>query len=204
MRTTWPLRIMTAFVVLATVLATAAKIGQGSGPIGTSLLYIVVVSAYLAVGPIIIERLPGHAVGPILLVFGGSWPSTSWPMRISPDARRPEGGGPCLGVSQIDGPMFALVALALPVLSRPGDHRRRDGASSSGSTSWRPPASPRFGVQAGTIRLLRQHLQPVRDPRLPGDRLWEPAYLLLIGSVGLSALSLIGRWRRGGRSSGPS
>jgi hypothetical protein len=199
MKPNWPVRIITVLGAVAILAATAARIGQGTGPVATSLLYIVVAGAYLAVGPVIIERLPGHPVGPILLAFGGLMG-----FYIVADAYinampgDPNAAVVAWAVSLLDGPLFVLVALVILVFptGRPPSPGWRvvawfDLCAAAGvllGSAFRPGP---IGYYAGLSN-------PFGIPDFPAIAIWEPAYLLLIGSVGLSALSLIGRWRRGG------
>jgi hypothetical protein len=194
----WPLRIVVGSLLVLTLLSTV--IGLGHGPASaTRLMYGGVAATWLAVALTIIERLPGHPIGRVILAFGSLMAFyIFWDAVIAMAAGDPSVAVVAWVISLLDGPLFLLTALLFLLFptGRPPSPRWRAvvwfdviaaGAVALGSA-----------FKPGPFAYYADISNPFGIPDFPTIALWEPAYLLLIASVVLSALSLIARWRRGG------
>ena len=198
MRPDWPLRTTATGLLLATVVSTVIGLAVGPAPV-IRFLYVIVAASWLTVSVLILERQPGHAIGRIMLAFGALMTiflvtdvivAVTFPGEIASVAA-------WLG-SSLDGPLFLLVALLF--LLFPDGHPP--------SARWRGviwlDVVAALGVtlgatfKPGPFAYYTSIDNPFGIPGFPLIAIWELAYLLLIASVGLSALSLVGRWRRGG------
>ncbi len=198
MNARWPLRVLVGGLSAATLVACVVGLGHGPGS-ATRLMYAGVAAIWLAVALTIIERLPGHRVGHVLLAFGGLMGFyIFWDVVISLTMGDPSVAVVAWVISLMDGPLFLLIAMLFLVFPTGRTPSRRwrivmwfDVLAAVGvviGSAFKP----------GPFAYYGQISNPFAIPGFPAIALWEPAYLALIGSVVLSALSLIARWRRGG------
>jgi hypothetical protein len=198
MRTTWPLRIVVGSLFLVTFVATVVGLGHGPAS-ATRLMYVGVAATWLAVSLLISERLPGHPIGRVMLGFGGLMAFyLFWDVVIALTTGDPSVAVVAWVISLLDGPLFLLVALLFLLFptGRPPSPRWRVVVWFDLATAAAVALGSAF--KPGPFAYYAHISNPFGIPDFPAIALWEPAYLLLIGSVVLSALSLIGRWRRGG------
>ncbi len=186
-------------VVLLTA-GVVALLGVGSGPSWTLRLgYVGVASAWLVVGGLVLERLPGHAIGRVMLGFGTMMAAyVVSDVLIARDPTAPIAAVLAWLVGQLDGPLFLAVALLFlffPTGLPPSPRWRIlvwvDVIMAIGVTigsAFRP----------GPFAYYPAIVNPFAIEGFSLLGIWEPAYLLLVGSVAISALSIIGRWRTGG------
>jgi hypothetical protein len=198
MTTTWPLRILVGGLLLVSLAATVVGLGHGPASI-TRLMYVAVTGIWLAVSLLISERLPRHPIGRVMLGFGGLMAFyLFWDVVIALATGDPFVAVVAWVVSLLDGPLFLLVALLFLLFptGRPPSPRWHavvwfdllSAAAVALGSAFKP----------GPFAYYAHISNPFAIPDFPAIALWEPAYLLLIGSVVVSAFSLIGRWRRGG------
>ena len=199
MSTRWPLRIVVGSVLVLTLLAAVVGVGHGPGST-TRLMYAGVAATWLAVALAIGERLPGHRIGRVMLAFGGLMAFyIFWDVVIAMPIGEPSVAVVAWVISLLDGPLFLLTALLFLFFptGRPPSPRWRAvvwfdvlaaGAVALGSA-----------FKPGPFAYYATISNPFAIADFPGIALWEPAYLLLIASVVVSALSLIGRWRGAGQ-----
>ncbi len=199
MRRTIGLRVLAAIVLAGTSLAVAWQTLAGFSEGGSMPAFVFVAGAYLLVGMLVIERQPRNAAGPILFAMG-VLVAVYVVADILIRQPRPPSIAPymALSVTLLDAPLFAMVAflfLLLPNGRIPGPGWR-----------WVPAATVAFG----TVSLVGTAVLPGPFPFYPwiGNPLGVPNlawrdtvslfYVATIAMVGISALSLVGRWRRGG------
>ena len=186
-------------VAAAVALLIAVVVDLRAGTFSVQLVAIAVaVASYLLSGILIIERRPGNVVGPLVLVLGlalvgyvvlDSIVHTASPTPVIVAA---------LLVNELDGPMFLIVAMLLLFFP--------DGALPSAAWRWLVLA----GVALATVVTLGALFRPgpyayypwlenpLGEAANPLLAAWDAAYVLEILVVALAALSLVGRWRRGG------
>ncbi len=191
-----------AVVALAGLLAVGGTVARLSGePTGwhLSLVFLATSLSYLVVGALILERRPGNAVGPLVLALGVLLVGY---VALDAYIRQPAGTSAAahaaLVVSLTDGPMFFLVALLF--LAFPDGHLP--------SNRWRILVALDGAVAAAVLlgALLRPGRfpfytwleNPLDPPMTVLTDVWELTYGLTVVGVAAAALSLVGRWRRGG------
>lgn len=199
MTANWPSRAVAVITILASVTAAAVGIAQGTATGSSTAVFAGVVVAYLMAGVLVIERRPGNAVGPILLSMAlmvALYAVANLYIR-QPD--RPAGADLIAWVvSLLDAPLFALVAILFLVFP--------DGHHLSPRWRWVTVASlvcaaavnVGTAVRAGPFAYYADIDNPFGVPGSPVVEVRAPFYLLINVIVGLAALSLVGRWRRGG------
>jgi lipid-A-disaccharide synthase-like uncharacterized protein len=108
MRTTWPLRMVVGSLFVATLIATVVGLGHGPAS-ATRLIYVAVAGIWLAVSQTIIERLPGHPIGRVMLGFGGLMAFyIFWDVIIAMTFGDPSVAVVAWVISLLDGPLFLL------------------------------------------------------------------------------------------------
>ena len=197
-RAKWPVRVVAGSAVIVTGIASLAGWLATSDP-GWPPIWIVVVTAYLGVGVLIVDRRRGNALGSILLAMGFLVAGYAAADVL---IRRPEPSAvaPYLAwlVSLMDAPLFAMVAFLFLLFP--------DGHLPSPRWRWVRLAVLVFGaislvgtaVAPGPFPFYPAFENPFGVEGPPVVDIVSVFYLLTIACVGASVLSLIGRWRVGG------
>lgn len=192
-----PLRLLTAILVMVSVAAAAIQVVAGS-PTGLLRVFFAgVVATYLVMGVLIVERRPGNRVGPIVYALGLV---VVFYLLADTIVVQPVPGLDAFGawgVSQLDAVFFLLIALLF--LSFP------DGRLPS--PAWRtvvavdlvllPLVFVGTAIRPGQFAYYPTYQNPLGVPDQPLTSIADIAYVGMIAIVGASALSLVGRWRRG-------
>ncbi len=195
----WPARIVAGVSIAAGTVAALVSFVEGSRNGLLGVMFVGVVAAYAIVAVLIIERRPGNRVGPIILgmavLMAGYLVADAYIRQPSPP---PGGAIVAAAVMAMDGPFFALISALF--LLFPEGHLP--------SPRWRIVlqldvlfaivTAAGVTLTPGPISYYPEIENPFGIAGFPGVVLWAPFYLGLIVLVVLSALSLIGRWRRGG------
>jgi hypothetical protein len=162
-------------------------------------MFVAVVATYLTVGVLIAERRPGNRVGPVIFAMGGFFG-----LYLVLDALVTKTVD--IEVAQrmawlaglMDGLLFILVSLLFLLFpdGRLPSHRWRslllaDVVLATIVILW-------AAFAPGKLTYYPQFENPFGRADAPFALIGPIAYLLLLGSVALSAVSLVGRWRRGG------
>jgi hypothetical protein len=163
-----------------------------------SVVYAAASVVFVVVGLLIVERRPGNVVGAIVLGFGMLFalylPADAY-IRYAADA--PGAAFAALYIGVLDLPAWMLIALV--VLLFP------DGRAPS--PAWRRLMPFELAVVAvgvvgagfnpGPFMNTPAFDNPIGIAGFPGAVLLEAAYVGMLVAVVLSAVSLVGRWRRG-------
>jgi len=192
-------RLTVAIAVGISILIAVALVAQGARGARDQAILVVGTIAYLVVAALIVERRPGNAIGPTLLVLGlylACYVGADWYIRQP----GPQPGASILAwlVSASDGPGFALVGVI--ILAFPdGDLPSR---------RWRP-ALWLAGVEAvliaigatfqvGPLTYYPQINAPFGIPGFPGLAFLYAGYAGVATLLLLAAASLVIRWRKAG------
>ena len=195
----WALRSVAIVIGVAAVLATAWTIRLASQLTVTRIVFAVVVMTYLAVGVLIVERRRGNREGIVVFALG-----VFFGLYLVLDAAIANAasvtGADVLAwaTGLMDAPMFISVGLLFLLFP--------DGHLPSPRWRWLLGVDVAVGVVVvawsastpGPLTYYPQFDNPLGSASAPLATVGPIAYMLLVVSVGLSALSLIGRWRRGG------
>lgn len=192
------LRALVAAGLVVAGIGVIGLIGAGASVAWVSAAFLVVTTTYLVIGLLIIERRPGNLVGPLILALGAI--ITAY-LVLDSFMRQP--GPPpasdlaALVVYTMDGPMFFLIGMLFLFFP--------DGRLPS--PRWRVLVALDVVLMAavavgalfrpGSFAYYPWLENPLGDSANPLFALWEPAYVLIVLVVAVSALSLLGRWRRG-------
>jgi hypothetical protein len=147
---------------------------------------------------VIIEHRPGNAVGVAVLLLGLVLIVYIVLDAIARTAAPGTAAAAAILVSEVDGPMFLIVAVLLLLFP--------DGHLPSPRWRWLIAFDAALVVlvvagapfRPGPFAYYPSLQNPLGDPSSPLLAEWSLAYALEIAVVGLAALSLVGRWRRGG------
>ena len=195
----WPARAVALVAVAAGAVAALVSLVSATSTSLIAVMFIGVVAAYAVVGVLIIERRPGNRVGPVVLVMAvllsGYLIADAYVRQPGP----PPGAAVAAAlVMCMDGIFFALISALF--LYFPDGHLP--------SSRWRVVirldvicavvVTIGVGLTPGRIAYYPTIENPFGIDGFPGTALTAPFYLGLIALVVLSALSLVGRWRRGG------
>ncbi len=194
-----PLRILTTILIIVTGgAAVASSVGEASTG-WARLLFAVVVGIYLVVATLIVERQPWNRVGSIVYLLGilvGYYLIAD--AYIHAPGSRQGADIAAWSVGLLDGVDFLLLALLF--LSFP------DGRWPS--PRWRAlvafdavlavVVTAGTAIRPGPFTYYADLVNPFGRPGSPISAVADVAYMLMLAVVALSALSLAGRWRRGG------
>ena len=197
-RPRWDLRFV---ALLTTFVAFIVSVWQLSGTAQlaiTRIIFATVVSTFLIVGILIVERRPGNRVGSILFVMAplfGLYLVLDTFIAGTGDVEAARTVAWIAGL--MDAPLFILISLLFllfPDGRLPSPRWRRlliaDLALGAVIIAW-------AAFAPGRLTYYPQFQNPFGQPGTPLVLIGPVAYLLVVGGVGLSALSLVGRWRRG-------
>ncbi len=180
------------------VVATIARLGQADALVAQAVLYLLITWTYLVAGLVLRERRPAHPIGPLLLTFG-----VAIGLFLAGDAFV-RGAGPSREadivaglVNLVDGPMFALIAMLFLVFPTGQPPSPRWRVLILADLILAATVAVAAATRTGPIPYYPAIENPFGVAGFPGTEIWAPAYLLLVGSVGLGAFTLVGRWRRG-------
>jgi hypothetical protein len=195
----WPARTIAAIAVAEAVVGALVSLGLTSRTTLIGGMIVGVVAAYAIVGVLIIERRPGNRVGSVILAMavlvGGYLVADT--LALQP-GNPPGAALAAAAVTVLGGPFFAAIGALF--LLFPDGHLP--------SPRWRVVA--RLTILCAIATAIGAGLTPgrfgyypeVENPfglvGFPGFIVSAPFYLGVIGLVVVSALSLVGRWRRGG------
>ena len=165
----------------------------------TRVMFVAVVTTYLAVGVTIVERRPGNRIGQVVFVMGAFFGLyLVLDALISIDSAVVDARIMAWLAGLMDGPLFILISLLFLLFP--------DGRLPS--PRWRallladlPLAAIVIGWASfapGKLTYYAQFDNPFGRADAPFALIGPVAYALLLVSVALSAVSLGGRWRRGG------
>jgi hypothetical protein len=189
--------VVAGLAVAAAVMMAAIRLAADPQHHLNVVVFVMTAISFVATGGLLVRRLPGNAVSPIVLVFGllisvyvavDSWVVLSMPAAA----------WAALAGSVLDGPVFLLLLvlfLRFPSGRMPGPRwwwLVWVGATLAGvvfvGSATRPGPFLYYAAHAnplgGTVSLLTE--------------LWELAYGLLVGCVAIAVISLVSRWRRAG------
>lgn len=192
------LRAVTVVIIAAGVLAALVQLPDGSTRSGLRLAFAVTVGIYLLTGLLIIERRPGNVVGPIVAAMGlvvAYFLLADSFVVVVPSGRTTNVVAWSVGL--LDGVFFFLVAMLF--LAFP------DGRPPS--PRWRvvvvldlvllPIVMIGTAIRPGPFAYYPAYQNPIGITDQPVTTIGDVAYVLMIAVVGLCAVSLTGRWRRG-------
>jgi hypothetical protein len=197
-RPRWDLR----FVALVTTIgAFTVSVWQLSGTAQlaiTRIIFATVVATFLVVGILIAERRPGNRVGSIVFVMAplfGLYLVLDAFIAGTGDVEAARTVAWITGL--MDAPLFILISLLFllfPDGRLPSPRWRRlliaDLALGAVMIAW-------AAFAPGRLTYYPQFQNPFGQPGTPLVLIGPVAYLLVVGGVALSAMSLVGRWRRG-------
>ncbi len=193
----WPIRIVIAGAVASAGVASIVAAVPVDSRAVERFFFVGVIAAYLLVGLVLIERRPGNYLGPIVFTMGLlTWSYVLADVYITRPGPLPGAAVAAWAVSLLDAPLFILVSLVFLLFpdGRLPSRRWRallgldlvllvivatGTAAAPGPFLFYPQFDNPFAVQ-GFLDIV------------------SPAYLTLLVSVALSALSLVGRWRGAG------
>lgn len=196
-------RVMLRFaaVVIGTAawVASAWQLAGASQLVITRVTFAAVVATYLAVGVLIAERRPGNRVGPVVFLMGGFFGLYLVLDAFIANTATAQGAQVLAWLaSLLDAPLFILVSLLFMLFP--------DGRLPSSRWRLLIVAEAALGIvvliwaasSPGPLAYYPQFDNPFGRPELAIGAIGTAAYMLLVVCVGLSAVSLFGRWRRGG------
>ena len=201
MKTAWPARVFVAVAVASAAVASVAELAASQRLDGRAIErfgFVAVIAAYLLVGLVLIERRRGNPVGPIVFAIGGlSWVYVLADAYILRPEGLPDAAVAAWAIGLLDAPLFVMISLVFLLFP--------EGRLPSSRWRWLvgtdlvllPIVITGSALAPGRLVFYPQFENPFAAPGFPG--LGPPAYLALLVSVGLSALSLAGRWRGAGR-----
>ncbi len=192
-----PLRLLTAVLIGMSAVAAAIQLAEGS-PTGLLRVFFAgVVATYLVMGLLIVERLPTNRVGPLVYALGIV---VVFYLLADTVVVQPIPGLDAYAawsVTQLDAVFFLLIALLF--LSFP------DGRLPS--PAWRravvldvvlfPFVFVGAAIRPGPFSYYPAYDNPLGVEGQPLTTIADLAYFGMIVVVAASALSLVGRWRRG-------
>jgi hypothetical protein len=197
MSANWPVRALAAVLAGSSCANGVVRVAQGS-PYGLqALLFAGVVTAYVVVAAVIIERRRGNVVGPILLAMGAF---VGVYLIADTYLRQPE---PSAGAAYIawaatliDAPLFTFIGilfLVFPDGRFPSPRWRRIAMLGiASSLTWVAGTT----LKPGRLTFYVDYENPFGVTGFPGEQITTPLYLTGITFVVVSVFSLVGRWRR--------
>jgi hypothetical protein len=160
-------------------------------------LFVGVIAVYLLVGLVLIERRRGNPLGPVVLTMGIlTWGYVLADVYVSRPGPLPGADIAAWVVSLLDAPLFVLVSLVFLVFPDGRLPSRRWRALLGLNITLLAIVVTGTAVAPGTFSFYPQFENRFAVQGFPD--IVEPAYLTLLVSVALSALSLVGRWRAAG------
>ena len=191
-------RVAAIASIVVTVVVVALDAIDGSPSIDDHAMYGIVTIVFAVVGWLIVERRPGNAIGPLMVVFAAAFASYLLAdLYVSLPGPSIAADWAALFISTLDAPMFTVLGLTLVLFP--------DGRPLPGRWSLAIPlaaASIVAGVAAailaaGPIALMPRFVNPIGLPGFPARTLLELAYVGMLALLVLAVASLVTRWRRG-------
>ena len=197
MRRNWPVRI---FVVAAVASAGVAAV-LGAEPVDSRaverVFFVGVVAAYLLVGLVLIERRRGNPLGPLIFTMGLlTWFYVLADIYITRSGPPPGAIVAAWAVGLLDAPLFVLVSLVFLVFPDGRLPSRRWRALLGLNIALLVVVVSGTAVAPGHFLFYPQFENPFAVEGVP--EIVGAAYLTLLVSVAMSALSLVSRWREAG------
>lgn len=193
----WSLRVLTVALIAISVIAGIARVAEDGERGVLRLAFSGTVAIYLGTGLLLMERRPGHRLGPIVYALGVLVAYYLLADAVITMPGTDLDGIVATTVSLLDGAFFFLIAMLF--LSFPDGHLP--------SPRWRkvvivdlvllPIVLVGTMVRPGRFAYYPAIENPFGSQGQSMTTLADVAYVLMIVVVGLSALSLVGRWRRG-------
>jgi hypothetical protein len=197
MKANWPLRILVGGAVASSAVAAILAVGPLDSRAVERVFFVGVIAAYLLVGLVLIERRRGNPLGPLVLTMGLlTWFYVVADVYITRPGPPPGAIVAAWAVGLLDAPLFVLVSLVFMVFPDGRLPSRRWRALLGLDVVLLAVVVTGTAVAPGQFLFYPQFVNPFAVEGVP-DIVW-PAYLTLLVSVALSALSLVGRWRGAG------
>jgi uncharacterized membrane protein YidH (DUF202 family) len=193
-----PARVLaTGMLEMLAAIAAILTAAAGESPVILEVAWLGTATSFLVVGSVLVDRRPGNAVGPLVLLFGVAMAAflilDGW-VKVAGDRAGQDLAA--LLVSVLDGPIFLLVTLLFLVFP--------DGRLPSPRWRYLAWIATALAVIVFAGALMRPGPFPyytwIENPigvtENPLTGLYELAYGLLVGCVLIAACSLVVRWRR--------
>ena len=197
MKANRPLRIVVGGAVTSSGIAAVLAAGPLDSRAVERVLFVGVIAAYLLVGLVLIERRRGNPLGPLVLTMGLlTWFYVLADVYITRPGPPPGAIVAAWAVGLLDAPLFVLVSLVFMVFPDGRLPSRRWRALLGLDVVLLALVVVGTAVTPGPFLFYPQFENPFAVEGVP--EIVGPAYLTLLVSVALSALSLVGRWRGAG------